>query len=319
MKSLLWFRGDLRIHDNPALKDACIQSDEVHAVYIYSINQLEAHNDANVKIDFLIRNLFDLERNLSLLNIPLTIIKSNGYSEDPELILKLANKYSIKKVFWNSQFGENELVRDIKISKSLDKANIGYQHHHDQVIYNPGTLRTGQDTPYSVFTPFKRKWIENFKIEFLDIDFKYVKQKQTNIKSNIHDFNFNFTCKHQVNMELWKEGESNANESLHSFLKNKIVDYSKNRNDPILEGTSRISPYLALGIISPKKCILEALKLNNFEFTSGHQGITKWIDEIVWREFYRNIMFSFPKVSKGDPFQDYSKNIKWRFDEKQLS
>ena len=318
MKSLLWFRGDLRIHDNPALKDACIQSDEVHAVYIYSINQLEAHNDANVKIDFLIRNLFDLERNLSLLNIPLTIIKSNGYSEDPELILKLTNKYSIKKVFWNSQFGENELVRDIKISKSLDKANIGYQHHHDQVIYNPGTLRTGQDTPYSVFTPFKRKWIENFKIEFLDIDFKYVKQKQTNIKSNIHDFNFNFTCKHQVNMDLWKEGESNANESLHSFLKNKIVDYSKNRNDPILEGTSRISPYLALGIISPKKCILEALKLNNFEFTSGHQGITKWIDEIVWREFYRNIMFSFPKVSKGDPFQDYSKNIKWRFDEKQL-
>ena len=318
MKSLLWFRGDLRIHDNPALKDACIQSDEVHAVYIYSINQLEAHNDANVKIDFLIRNLFDLERNLSLLNIPLTIIKSNGYSEDPELILKLANKYSIKKVFWNSQFGENELVRDIKISKSLDKANIGYQHHHDQVIYNPGTLRTGQDTPYSVFTPFKRKWIENFKIEFLDIDFKYVKQKQTNIKSNIHDFNFNFTCKHQVNMDLWKEGESNANELLHSFLKNKIVDYSKNRNDPILEGTSRISPYLALGIISPKKCILEALKLNNFEFTSGHQGITKWIDEIVWREFYRNIMFSFPKVSKGDPFQDYSKNIKWRFDEKQL-
>ena len=318
MKSLLWFRGDLRIHDNPALKDACIQSDEVHAVYIYSINQLEAHNDANVKIDFLIRNLFDLERNLSLLNIPLTIIKSNGYSEDPELILKLANKYSIKKVFWNSQFGENELVRDIKISKSLDKANIGYQHHHDQVIYNPGTLRTGQDTPYSVFTPFKRKWIENFKIEFLDIDFKYVKQKQTNIKSNIHDFNFNFTCKHQVNMELWKEGESNANELLHSFLKNKIVDYSKNRNDPILEGTSRISPYLALGIISPKKCILEALKVNNFEFTSGHQGITKWIDEIVWREFYRNIMFSFPKVSKGDPFQDYSKNIKWRFDEKQL-
>tara|TARA_Y100000389_G_scaffold16055_1_gene14137 strand:+ start:649 stop:2064 length:1416 start_codon:yes stop_codon:yes gene_type:complete len=318
MKSLVWFRGDLRIYDNPALKDACIQSDEVHAVYIYSINQLEAHNDANVKIDFLIRNLFDLERNLSLLNIPLTIIKSNGYSEDPELILKLANKYSIKKVFWNSQFGENELVRDIKISKSLDKANIGYQHYHDQVIYNPGTLRTGQDTPYSVFTPFKRKWIENFKIEFLDIDFKYVKQKQTNIKSNIHDFDFNFTCKHQVNMELWKEGESNANESLHIFLKNKIVDYSKNRNDPILEGTSRISPYLALGIISPKKCILEALKLNNFEFTSGHQGITKWIDEIVWREFYRNIMFSFPKVSKGDPFQDYSKNIKWRFDEKQL-
>jgi deoxyribodipyrimidine photo-lyase len=260
MKSLLWFRGDLRIHDNPALKDACIQSDEVHAVYIYSINQLEAHNDANVKIDFLIRNLFDLERNLSLLNIPLTIIKSNGYSEDPELILKLANKYSIKKVFWNSQFGENELVRDIKISKSLDKANIGYQHYHDQVIYDPGTLRTGQDTPYSVFTPFKRKWIENFEMDFLDIDFKYQRKTSSEITSNIKDFNFNLDQAHEVDMNLWPAGEQEADERLINFLNEKADDYSKNRNDPILDGTSRISPYLACGIISPKKCILEALK-----------------------------------------------------------
>jgi deoxyribodipyrimidine photo-lyase len=79
-----------------------------------------------------------------------------------------------------------------------------------------------------------------------------------------------------------------------------------------IDGTSRISPYLALGILSPKRCILEGLKLNNFEFTSGNKGICKWIDEIVWREFYRNIMLSFPKVSKNQPFQDYTKSIKWR-------
>ena len=60
--------------------------------------------------------------------------------------------------------------------------------------------------------------------------------------------------------------------------------------------------------------ILEALKLNNFEFTSGNKGYTKWIDEIVWREFYRNIMHSFPKVSKGMPFQDYTRKIVWRLD-----
>ena len=73
-----------------------------------------------------------------------------------------------------------------------------------------------------------------------------------------------------------------------------------------------------MGIISSKRCILEALKMNNFELDSGEKGITKWIDEIVWREFYRNIMFSFPKVSKGIPFQDYTKNIKWRFNEEEF-
>jgi len=63
---------------------------------------------------------------------------------------------------------------------------------------------------------------------------------------------------------------------------------------------------------------LEGLKLNNFEFTSGNKGICKWIDEIVWREFYRNIMHSFPKVSKNQPFQDYTNSIQWRYSSEEL-
>ena len=113
-------------------------------------------------------------------------------------------------------------------------------------------------------------------------------------------------------MRLWPHGEESALKKLNEFLATKAPNYSTNRNDPILEGTSRISPYLATGVISSRRCILEALKLNNFEFTSGNKGYTKWIDEIVWREFYRNIMHSFPKVSKGKPFQDYTDSIKWR-------
>ena len=61
---------------------------------------------------------------------------------------------------------------------------------------------------------------------------------------------------------------------------------------------------------------MEALKTNNFELDSGEKGVVKWIDEIIWREFYKNIMHSFPKVSKGLPFQDYTKNIKWRLNQK---
>ena len=71
--------------------------------------------------------------------------------------------------------------------------------------------------------------------------------------------------------------------------------------------------------LSYSRCILEALKLNNFELDSGEKGIVKWIDEIIWREFYKNIMFSFPKVSRGQPFQEYTKKIKWRFNEEELN
>ena len=319
MEALVWFRSDLRLQDNPALRNAFEQSKNVHAIFIFSNNQLKKHNEANVKIDFLKSNLFLLEEKLNKLNVPLTIIDSGGFDNDTSLIEQFIEKKNIKKVFWNNQFGEDEAIRDKLVKILLDKKNIDYETYNDQIIYEPGFLKTGQGFPYSVFTPFKRKWIENFEMDFLDIEYRYETRNNLNYSSNVRDFDFNYKKTHQVNMELWPAGEDEAETRLLRFLNEKAIDYSKNRNDPILDGTSRISPYLALGIISSKKCILEALKINNFEFNSGHIGVTKWIDEIVWREFYKNIMFSFPKVSKGQPFQDYSKAIAWRYNEDEFN
>jgi deoxyribodipyrimidine photo-lyase len=319
MEALVWFRSDLRLQDNPALRNAFEQAKNVHAVFIFSNNQLKKHNEANVKIDFLKSNLFLLEEKLNKLNVPLTIIDSGGFDNDASLIEQFIEKKNIKKVFWNNQFGEDEAIRDKLVKILLDKKNIDYETYNDQIIYEPGFLKTGQGLPYSVFTPFKRKWIENFEMDFLDIEYRYEARNNLDYSSNVRDFDFNYKKTHQVNMELWPAGEDEAETRLLRFLNEKAIDYSKNRNDPILDGTSRISPYLALGIISSKKCILEALKINNFEFNSGHIGVTKWIDEIVWREFYKNIMFSFPKVSKGQPFQDYSKTILWRYNEDEFN
>ena len=319
MKSLVWFRSDIRMDDNPALREACANYSEVHAIYLYSPKQLNTHNESNVKIDFLIQNLTVLANNLNKFNIPLTVLESDGFVNDPLLIKDLAVERQINKVFWNNQIGEDEQERDRKTIEFLGNINIEHESFFDQVVYKPGTLKTGQGGPYSVFTPFKRKWIENFDMDFLDINFKYEIKKLSKICSNIESFNFQFIQNHAVDMNQWRPGEDEAAARLNDFLKNKIIDYSKNRNDPMIDGTSRISPYLALGIISSKRCILEALKLNNFEFNSGHIGITKWIDEIVWREFYKNIMFCFPKVSKGQPFQDYSKLIKWRYVESEFN
>ena len=318
MEALVWFRSDLRLDDNPALKNAFENSKKVHAIFIFSNKQLKKHNEANVKIDFMIKNLFLIEKKLTKLNTPLTIIESNGFDDDASLVGKFIENKNIDKAFWNNQFGEDEAARDNQVQSELDGRNIKVSTFNDQIVYEPGFLKTGQGLPYSVFTPFKRKWIENFEMDFLDIEYKYQPRESLNYSSNIIEFDFNFETTHQVNMDLWPAGEVEAETRLNEFLDKKVINYSKNRNDPILEGTSRISPYLASGIISSKKCILEALKINNFEFSSGHIGVTKWIDEIVWREFYKNIMFSFPKVSMGQPFQDYSKAIKWRYDENEF-
>ena len=314
MKSLVWLRSDLRVDDNPALRHACINSDEVHCIYIYSRNQMNIHNQANCKIEFIIDNLKDLGDSLKKINIPLTILRSDGFSDNANLILDIVNERSISRVYWNNMFGFDENKRDSEVKNILIKNNIELESFDDQVVYPPGTIRTKEDKPYSVFTPFKRRWIESFNLDFLDIEFNYNSKNDSGINSNIYEFNFEFEKSHSVDMSLWKIGESNAISILNNYLDKKVLRYSKDRNDPIIEGTSRLSPYLASGIISPKRCILEALKKNNFELDSGENGIVKWIDEIIWREFYKNIMHSFPKVSMGLPFQDYTKKIKWRFD-----
>ena len=319
MKSLVWLRNDLRMDDNPSLKQACIESEEVHCIYIYSLKQIELHNEANSKVEFIINNLKDLNKSLKEFNIPLTIISSKGFNDNAEKIIETIKKRSITKVFWNNVFGADEQKRDLDVKQVLETNNINYETFDDQVVFAPGTIKTGENKPYSVFTPFKRRWIENFNIDLLDVEFEYSIKNNTEVISNVEDFDFEYKKSHSVDMSLWKIGEENALSILMNYMDEKIYSYSTDRNDPIIDGTSRLSPYLTMGIISSKRCILEALKKNNFELDSGEKGIIKWIDEIVWREFYRNIMFSFPKVSKGMPFQDYTKNIKWRFNEEEFN
>ena len=319
MKSLVWFRNDLRMDDNPALREACKSSHEVHAIYIYSQNQNQKHNEANCKTEFFIENLKVLDSELSKINIPLTIINSEGFMDNSEIIYDYVQDHSLHKVMWNNQFGVDEIERDESVRNYLKSKKIGFESFDEQVIFAPGTILTGDGKPYSVFTPFKRRWVENFNLDLLDIEFEFTKKNITKNKSNIHEFDFKFKKNNQVDMSLWPAGEAEALSRLKKYLNENILRYAQDRNDPIVDGTSRLSAYLASGIISPKRCILEALKINNFELDSGKNGVVKWIDEIVWREFYKNIMFSFSKVSKGQPFQDYTKKIKWRFDEKEFN
>ena len=318
MNGLVWLRNDIRMDDNPGLRKACEECDTVLAIYLWSPEQLNMHNEANIKVEFLIKNLQSLEENLNSINIPILVIDNKDFSSVDQNISNLIKKHSIDKVYWGKEFGFDEINRDKSVEQQLIESKIDFEIFNDQIIYEPGFLRTGQDNPFSVFTPFKRRWVENFDMKFLDIEFNYPVKNKLEIQSNISNFDFNFSSKHSVDMNLWPAGETNALIQLNDFLDNRAINYSKDRNDPILNGTSRISPYLACGVISSRRCILEGLKRNNFELTSGNTGITKWIDEIVWREFYRNIMFSFSKVSRGKPFQDYTKNIQWQFDKDKL-
>ena len=316
VRGLIWFRSDLRIDDNPALLEAANSCDELIGIYIFSQKQWNLHHESNVKQDFLIHNLVTLEKQLRKLHIPLIVLQTDTFKTLSEDLQKFIETHQINSCHWNNEFGVNENQRDDAAETLLSAKNIKISRHHDQVVYEPGFLKTVQGKPFSVFTPFKRRWVENFSLSFLDLKQADKPLKKINLASDLSALKLKKS--HLVNMDYWPAGEAEAHTRLQDFLDHKINNYGASRNTPILDGTSRISPYLALGIISPRRCILEALKLNNFEFASGNLGICKWVDEIVWREFYRNIMHSFPKVSCSQPFQDYTRDIPWRYSDSEI-
>ena len=130
-------------------------------------------------IEFIIENLKELESNLSKINVPLTVITSKYFDNCTNLIMDVVNQRSINKVYWNNQFGYDEQKRDTLVKEILNKNNVFNESFDDQVVYSPGTIKTMEGKPYSVFTPFKRRWIENFDMDFLDIEFKYIVKKES--------------------------------------------------------------------------------------------------------------------------------------------
>ena len=151
MKGLVWFRSDLRTDDNPALKSAFKQCNEVIAIYLYSPAQAALHNESNIKNDFIIKNLKSLGSKLKSLNVSLVIKNSEGFSQDPTFVNSFANEHDIDKVYINKQFGFDENERDKNVISLLTASNIDFEIFNDQIIYEAGFLKTGQGNPFFSF------------------------------------------------------------------------------------------------------------------------------------------------------------------------
>jgi len=114
-------------------------------------------------------------------------------------------------------------------------------------------------------------------------------------------------------------GETAARDRLHQFVTRVVDKYDHDRDYPDVEGTSRLSPYLAAGVLSPRQCLAEITALQgNGQLPDFATGAGSWLNELIWRDFYSHVMVAFPRVSKGLPFQLITEKVKRRYDEKQL-
>jgi deoxyribodipyrimidine photo-lyase len=315
---LVWLRNDLRVVDNPALFHAGQAGEGVLAVYILCEQDVEEHLIAPVRLDFIRRSLLALAANLKDLNIPLVVIRVKYRDDICGELQQLIKKYAVVELLINAEYPLNEFERDKKVSQVIRGQGVTVTRFHDRVIIPPGMIRNGSGEPYKVFTAFKNNWLRQARALQLQPLTRPCKQRDST-RAPIGEKEINQLFDGLVLRDLsrlWPAGEAEASKRLKKFIKCPVMEYHKERDFPALDGTSQLSPYLAVGAISPRQCIAAALAANQGEWDSGNQGIITWINEFIWRDFYQHVAVDFPRVCKFKAMQSHTESFPWRYDKK---
>ncbi|MFK3770930.1 deoxyribodipyrimidine photo-lyase [Pseudomonas sp. NPDC089406] len=309
---LIWLRSDLRIDDNTALAAAC-QRGPTLALWVASPGQWQAHDDAACKVDFWLRNLRQLRQGLQALNIPLLVRHTDTWADVPQTVLEVCRQHGIEAVHWNDEYGVNEADRDQATRQRLQDEGIAAHGHLDQLLFQPGTILTRAGHYFQVFSQFKRVCLEHLHRSLPARAAQVKAQAPLIIDSDpIPQHIEGFEGTPRALREHWPAGEDEAHQRLARFIDERVEDYPLQRDLPAKQGTSQLSPYLAAGVISPRQCLHAALASNHGEFDSGNAGVQTWVNELLWREFYKHILVGYPQVSRHRAFRAHTEHLPWR-------
>ncbi|MBH3427096.1 deoxyribodipyrimidine photo-lyase [Pseudomonas alkylphenolica] len=309
---LIWLRSDLRIDDNTALSAACTQGPTV-AVWLISAQQWRSHDDAPCKVDFWLRNLAALKERLAALNIPLLVRQADTWDQAPGVLLHICNELQVQALHLNEEYGVNESRRDQAVEQVLNNAGIAVHRHFDQLLFKPGSILTRSGGYFQVFTQFRKVCYERLHMGLPSLQPSIAAQSPLSFGSDaIPTQVAGFEPPPASLRDLWPAGEAQAHERLARFVDEAAEDYQQQRDFPAVAGTSQLSPYLAAGVISPRQCLLRALAYNQGEFDSGNSGLVTWINELLWRDFYKHILNGYPRVSRHRAFRQETEALPWR-------
>ncbi|MEB0041176.1 MULTISPECIES: deoxyribodipyrimidine photo-lyase [unclassified Pseudomonas] len=309
---LVWLRSDLRLHDNTALS-AAMERGPTMAVYLISAEQWLAHDDAASKVDFWLRNLSQLSHALGEINVPLLIRHADTWDQAPGVLLKLCNQHNVKALHLNDEYGVNEMTRDRAVGETLQDAGVHFHNYLDQLFFKPGSVLTKSGNYFQVFSQFRKVCYARLNLSIPPLVQRPTAQAGLPISSDPVPSTVNgFTPPTKTVRELWPAGEEEARRRLEAFTDQQINYYESERDFPAKPGTSQLSAYLAAGVISPRQCLHAALRSNHGEFDTGSPGAVTWINELLWREFYKHILVGYPRVSRHCAFRPETDSVQWR-------
>jgi deoxyribodipyrimidine photo-lyase len=317
MTSLVWLRHDLRIHDNPALYNAAELAQGVVAVYIHCDAYVRLHTIAPAQLDFVRRHLLIMAGELASLNIPLLVFRVKETSEIAPALLRIARRLQAGYCYFNAEYPLNELNRDHAVNQLLRANGILVKRCHDRCIVPPGMIRNGQGEPYKIFTAFKKKWLHTvMPLTLKPLPAPARQAALATVQPAARDEIDQLFAGHELHelSAFWPAGEQEAYRCLDLFIEQSLSHYQDQRDFPAIEGTSGLSPYFAVGSLSPRQAITAVLAYIRGEWEGGNAGANCWLGELIWREFYQHVVVDYPQVCKRKAMQPHTEAFPWRYD-----
>ena len=270
--TIFWFRRDLRIEDNKGLFDALSTSKNVLPIFIFDKNILDQLPKDDARVSFIHELLEKLNAELQKKGKTLAVF----YGDPLSIFEKLTIENKVEAVFTNQDYEPYARKRDEALFQLLKSKNISFNTSKDQVIFEKSEVVKEDQTPYVVFTPYSKKWKDNFK-----------KTKLTHFDSegllaNVAPHSYPFLKLSDIGFE-----PSEIKVTPFDISEKRIHNYENTRNFPALSGTSMLGTHLRFGAVSIRKMVAKAFQDDNETF----------LNELIWREFFMQILWHFPHTN----------------------
>jgi deoxyribodipyrimidine photo-lyase len=287
--TLFWLRRDLRLHDNHGLYKALNEQGNVRVVFIFDKHILDKLEDSfDKRLIFIHEQLAGINEELKKHGSAL--FTWYGYPED------FFAGVNVKAVYTNRDYEPYARERDQKVSEILSGRGIGFHTAKDHVVFEKDEVLKADGTPYTVYTPYSRKWKERFKEQGID---SYPSQK-------FLDRLLKTESEKLIPLKEMGFEEGDVDFPSSNIDKDIIREYADNRNFPSLRGTTRLSVHLRFGTVSIRELVSTASGLSD-----------SWLNELIWRDFYQMILWHFPDVVNHS-FKAAYDQIEWRNNEKEF-